>query len=65
MLGAKRLAEVMAANVAKGGADITFDEIVQIVRLYVALHNRLYEHRWREEEYLERFLRRWGELKER
>jgi len=62
MFGAKRLAEVMAANIAAAGSDITPGEVIQIARVYVRLHNRLYPEPWDERRYLEQFLREWAKL---
>ena len=53
MLQADALAAVMAVNVED--SDITFDELVTIVSLYVKLHNRLYQDSWDEKEYLNLF----------
>lgn len=53
MLDAAELAAVMAANTKK--SDITLDEIEAIVKYYIKLHNRLYETKWNEEEYLTTF----------
>jgi hypothetical protein len=55
MLIAYELARVVAVNLRACAADITHDEILQIARLYVRLHNRLYPQKWDEERYLREF----------
>ncbi|MRI59070.1 MAG: hypothetical protein C6H99_06160 [Epsilonproteobacteria bacterium] len=50
MFDAQELAKVIAKNIQT--SDITIDEAEQIVRLYVRLHNRLYEDRWDEKHYV-------------
>lgn len=55
MFRAKELADIMAKNTAQ--SDISLDEMKAIVKYYINLHNRLYEKKWLEEEYLATFLK--------
>jgi len=56
MLTSSELARVVAANLRACPSDITRDEILQVARAYVRLHNRFYPQKWDEERYLREFL---------
>ncbi len=56
MYNPTRLAIVIKSNIEALKSDITFDEVVEIARFYVKLHNRLYKDLWNEEEYLAEFI---------
>ena len=51
----KELAKVLARNIA--ASDITLDEVVQIVHLYIKLYNRLYKKRIDPEAFVARTMR--------